>query len=93
MTSTMCILRAASLWYPIMLTQMQGHLSEAKAAQLLGLNIDEYRDVKQAAIDAVLLLVKSLPSPLNSLLDVIRDRPELLEQIFSPSNSSSTAGQ
>lgn len=73
------VLRAASLWYPIMLAQERGELSEAKAAELLGVSVLDYRERKEQAISAVTNLVKSLPSPLLSLLDALREKPDLFE--------------
>ena len=39
MTSTITITNAAALWYPVMLAQERGESSEAKAAELLGMDI------------------------------------------------------
>lgn len=70
--STVSVPHAASLWYPVMLAQQAGEISESKAAELLGMNIETYRDKKWTAIKAVMQLVNSLPSPLTSLLDIMR---------------------
>lgn len=85
--------RAASLWYPVMLAQERGKISEAKGAELLGMSILEYREAKENAIQAVMQLVKLLPSPLLSLLDGLREKPELFETTSSASNSSGKAKQ
>lgn len=61
----------ASLWYPIMLAQEFGEISESKGSELLGMDIITYREHKQKAIQAVKQLVESLPSPMDSLLHVI----------------------
>ena len=84
------ILRAGSLWYPIMLAQERGELSHSKAAELLGLNLEAYREQKEAAIEAIIALVNSLPSELTSLLAVLRDQPEWFDSPPSPSSSSGT---
>lgn len=39
--NTLIVSRAASLWYPIMLAQERGEISEAKGAELLGMNLLE----------------------------------------------------
>jgi hypothetical protein len=66
-----------------MLAQEAGEISESKGAEFLGLSVVDYRERKQLAIQAVATLVARLPSPLVSLLDIIRERPELLRK--SPS--------
>lgn len=70
------ITRAASFWYPTMLAQEAGELSESRAAELLGLGLLEYRRAKSNAIQAVAQLLENLPSPLVSLMQVVRERPE-----------------
>jgi hypothetical protein len=80
--------RAASLWYPIMLAQERGEISESKGAELLGMNIVDYRKHKENAIYAVMRLVSELPSPLTSLVEAIAARPELFETTASASSSS-----
>lgn len=70
------ITRAASFWYPTMLTQESGEISESKAAELLGLNIEDYREKKYNAIKVVLYLIEHLPSPFVSIMEVIRENPE-----------------
>lgn len=69
------ITRAASFWYPTMLTQEAGEISESKAAELLGMNIEEYRMAKYNAIHSVMELINNLPSPLNSLLGIVDNKP------------------
>lgn len=66
------ITRAASYWYPTMLAQEAGELSESKAAELLGMGIEEYRTRKYDAIQAVITLIHSLPSPIVSLYQVLK---------------------
>ena len=83
MISTLDVANAGRLWYPIMLAQEAGEISESKGAELLGLNLVDYREQKQLAIQAVRTLVEILPSPLASLLDILREQPELLRK--SPS--------
>ena len=80
--------RAASLWYPIMLAQERGEISEAKGAELLGMNILDYREHKENAIQAVMRLVNELPSPLISLVEAIAARPELFETTACASSSN-----
>ena len=80
--------RAASLWYPIMLAQESGEISESKGAELLGMSILDYREHKGNAIQAVMRLVDELPSPLISLVEAIAARPELFETTVSASSSS-----
>lgn len=83
MTSTLDVANAGSLWYPVMLAQEAGEISEAKGADLLGLSIVDYRTKKQQAIQAVRTLVESLPSPLASLVDALRGQSELLRKSHS----------
>jgi len=71
------VTRAASLWYPIMLAQQAGNISESKAAELLGVGLEEYRRVQHQAILAVMDLIEDLPSPIVSLWQVIKDKPEI----------------
>ena len=70
------ITRAASYWYPTMLAEANGDISESKAAELLGMVVVEYRNRKYDAIDAVLHLINTLPSPLVSIVQAIKDQPE-----------------
>lgn len=72
--STLDVAHAGSLWYPIMLTQESGEISEAKAAELLGMTIENYRNRKQHAIATIMQLVTTLPSGLTSLVDILRDQ-------------------
>lgn len=74
--SSLGITRAASYWYPTMLAQEAGEISESKAAELLGVGLEEYRMVKWKAIEAVLRLINTLPSPFVSLMEVIKNKPE-----------------
>lgn len=74
------ITRAASFWYPTMLTQEAGEISESKAAELLGMNIEEYREKKQNAIEAVICLINALPSPFVSIMEVIKNKPEFFNE-------------
>lgn len=92
-TSTLNVVRAASLWYPIMLAQERGEISEARGAELLGMNMLEYREHKETAIQAVMRFISDLPSPLTSLVDALRVKPELFESTSSVSNSNGTAPQ
>lgn len=69
MASTMKLVQVAALYYPVIVTQLMGEISEAKAAELLGRKIEEYRDLKYEIRNAVLATIESLPSPLILLLD------------------------
>ncbi len=69
------ITRAASYWYPTMLAEAAGEIGESKAAELLGLNIVEYRNRRFDAIQAVLQLIENLPSPLVSIIQVVDHQP------------------
>lgn len=62
------VVRASSMYYPIMLTQQAGEISESKACEMLGMNIEEYRDFKQAAITATMTFIEKLPCPLIALV-------------------------
>lgn len=77
--STLNVQRAASLWYPVMLTQEAGKISEAKAAELLSLNIIEYRSHKELVMMSVMRLVEVSTSPLRSVVEIIKAKPELFE--------------
>jgi hypothetical protein len=37
--TTLHVARAASLWYPVMLAQERGEISESKGAELLGMSL------------------------------------------------------
>lgn len=71
--SSLGITRAASYWYPTMLAEAAGEIGESKAAELLGLNLEEYRQRRHDAIEAVLQLIENLPSPLVSIIQVMLD--------------------
>lgn len=77
--STLQISRAASLWYPVMLTEASGEISEAKAAELLSLDIIAYRGHKEAVMMSVMMLVKVSTSPLRSVVEIMKAKPELFE--------------
>lgn len=77
MTSTITITKAAAIWYPIMLAQERGEISEAKAAELLSMNIVQYRDHRESAIQAVMAFIENLPSPIRSIAEIIAHRPDL----------------
>lgn len=74
--SSLGITRAASYWYPTMLAEAAGEIGESKAAELLGLNLEEYRQRRYDAIQAVLQLIENLPSPLVSIIQVVDRQPE-----------------
>lgn len=75
--TTLNVQRAASFWYPVMLTQEAGKISEAKAAELLGLNLTAYRGHKELAIKAVMALAHISTSPLLSVVEIMKAKPEL----------------
>ena len=74
------ITRAASYWYPTMLAEAAGEISENKAAELLGMSIVEYRNRRYDAIQAVMDFIHSLPSPLVSLIQAVYQKPELFNE-------------
>lgn len=76
--ATLDVTRAASLWYPVMLAAETRKISEAKAAELLGVELEEYRRVRRQAIIAILELIEDSPSPIISLPKVIKDKPKIL---------------
>jgi hypothetical protein len=73
--SSVQLCRLGSMVYPIMLTQEAGQISEAKAAELIGLDIVTYREQKAKAIQAILTMLEELPSPLILLLADMKGRP------------------
>jgi len=74
--SSLQLTQVATLWHPIMLTEASGEITEAKAAELLGLSRLEYRAEKRKIVEAVQRLVTQLVSPLSLLADAMRDRPK-----------------
>lgn len=77
--STLNVQRAASFYHPVMLAQESGEISEAKAAELLGLDVMTYREHKQQVIMQVMKLVEVSLFPLRSVLDIMKARPDLFE--------------
>ncbi len=71
--------REAVLWYPVMLAQERGEISEAKGAELLSMSIQEYRNNKESAIQDVLRMVNALPVTQTSLVTAVAANPDLLE--------------
>ena len=57
-----------------MLTQEVGEISEAKAAEMLGLTLERYREVKSQAVTAIMGMIEQLQSPLILLLEGIKGR-------------------
>lgn len=78
MISTLLVQHAASLIYPVMLAQTMNEISESKAAELLAMSIEDYRHLRGRLAESAMKAVLSLPSPLLSLLDIMKDRPDLL---------------
>jgi len=68
-TSSVDLLRVAQLFYPVIITQMADEISEAKAAELLGMNIETYRETKAGIVAAIMGMIEALPSPLILLLE------------------------
>lgn len=66
--SSLELCRLGELVYPIMLAQEAGEVSEGKARELLGMDVLTYRETKQKAIQTIVKMVESLPSPLILLL-------------------------
>ena len=88
MIHSLDVVRAGSCWYPVMLAQERGAMSEAKAAQLLGMDLKSYQDHRENTIQAVIRLASELTFPLASILEAIAERPELFAPISSASSSS-----
>lgn len=80
MITSLGVTRAASYWYPTMLAEAAGEISENKAAELLGMSIEEYRVRRYDAIQAVLDFIHNLHSPIVSLLDAVEQKPELFNE-------------
>lgn len=78
------LVKYGNLWYPIMLAEEFGEITESKAVELLGITIEEYRDKKWKALQAVRQFIKDLPSPLVSIIDAIKKEEE---QIITPKKS------
>jgi hypothetical protein len=76
--SSVDLFRVAQLIYPIMLAQEAGEISEAKAAELIGLDVATYRERKHQAIAAVMGMLAELPSPLILLLEGTKGLPKSL---------------
>jgi hypothetical protein len=72
--TTLQLVKIGELFYPIILTQEKGEISEAKACELLGMRIEDYRDLKYRIVKSVLDLLDSLPSPLTSLLEGMKEK-------------------
>jgi hypothetical protein len=70
------IFTLSHLVYPILLAQEAGEITEAKAAELIGKDIVSLRELKAKAVKAIVKMVKSLPSPLISLLEGMKDWPK-----------------
>lgn len=77
--STLQISRAASLWCPVMVTEVSGRISEAKAAELLGINLTAYREHKELVMMSVMRLVDVSTSHLRSVVELMQAKPELFE--------------
>jgi len=58
-----------------MLAEAAGEIGESKAAELLGMNVEEYRNRRYDAIHAVLQLIENLPSPLVSIIQIVDHQP------------------
>jgi hypothetical protein len=68
------LVQIADLFYPVIVAQLMGEISEAKAAELVGKNIEDYRWLKTRIARSLMDFLQSLPSPLTSLLELIEDR-------------------
>lgn len=98
MASTVILSTVADLWYPVIVTQLAGEISEAKACELLGMNVNEYREIKTRITAAVLMLLDSLPSPLVLLMEQMekratKGRPRLSRGKGCTSSSRGRAGR
>ena len=67
--------KLGAMVYPIMLAQEAGEISEAKGAELIGVDIVTYREQKSAAIKAIVQMLEQLPSPLILLLEGTKVKP------------------
>jgi hydroxyethylthiazole kinase-like sugar kinase family protein len=74
--SSLSLFKLGQVVYPIMLTQEAGEISESRAAELLGLNIETYRQKKQETVKAIVEMATSLPSPLILLLEGTKEKPK-----------------
>ncbi len=72
MPSTVNVVRIAALYYPVIITELTGNISESKAAELLARNIEEYRELKSQITQSVMTMIGSLPSPLILLLEDLK---------------------
>jgi hypothetical protein len=70
------LLRVSQLTYPILMAQMEGEISEAKAGELIGVDIVSLRQMKSQAIKSIMDMLGSLPSPLTLLLEGIKAQQE-----------------
>ena len=71
------MVRVSQLTYPILMTQMEGEISEAKAAELIGVDIVSLRVLKTQVVKSIMDLLESLPSPLTLLLEGMKEQQKL----------------
>lgn len=74
--SSLNFIRVSQLTYPILMAQMEGEISEAKAAELIGTDIVSLRMMKSQTIKSIMDMLEQLPSPLSWLLESMKDRPK-----------------
>jgi hypothetical protein len=72
--STLRLSKLSTLWFPIMLAEQAGEITEMAAVQLLGLKVTQYRKEKRKAINVVSKLATLSTSPLSLLLESMKDR-------------------
>jgi hypothetical protein len=75
--TTLDLCKVAELFYPVIVTQLMGEISEAKAGEFLGMRIEDYRCLKGKIVVSVTNLLDSLPSPLTLLLEGMKEKQEL----------------
>lgn len=63
------VIKAGSIVVPFMLAQELGVMSESKACELLGCNIEEYREHKYKIIETVQKLLEDMPSDIRFILN------------------------
>ena len=63
------VIKAGSIVVPFMLAQELGVMSESKACELLGCNIEEYREHKYKIVEAVQKLLEDMPCDIMFILN------------------------
>lgn len=74
------VVDAAGLWYPIMIAEENGELTESQAAAQLGVTVEQYGTEKTLAETAATDLLTEAPATISGLVSELIERPELFEQ-------------